>query len=478
VSDVDPADRAAAAARRRSRRHSSASPPDQACGAGSRCSRRVNQVHGFDCPACAWPDPRDRTAIEFCENGAKAVAHETTRKRLAPEFFAEWSISALREQSDHWLEQQGRLVEPLRRAPGASHYAAVSWEEAFAGIARALGALRDPDEAIFYTSGRTSNEAAFLYQLFARSFGTNNLPDCSNLCHESSGVGLTPVIGVGKGTVGLDDFALADAIFVIGQNPGSNHPRMLTALQAAKRRGARIVAINPLRERGLVRFATRRIRDNGSAAAPRSPISTSRCASAATSRCSRGSPRRCSRRRIAGPDACSTGRSCPGARPASRLSRGDRGARLGDARGAERDRARRDARGGAEYTRATRVIACWAMGITQHEHGVANVQEIVNLLLLRGNIGVPGAGACPVRGHSNVQGDRTVGITEKPRAAFLDALAREFDFARRARTAPTWSRRSARCATGARARSSAWAETSRWPRPTARPPPPRSSAAI
>ena len=222
---------------------------------GVRTLASLNQHHGFDCPGCAWPDPASRAAAEFCENGAKAVAHEATTRRLDTDFFDRWSISRLLEQSDHWLEQQGRLTEPLLKRPGSDRYEPVSWDEATGRVAAALQSLDSPDEAIFYTSGRTSNEAAFLYQLFVRQFGTNNLPDCSNLCHESSSVGLTEVIGVGKGTVSLEDFERADAIFVIGQNPGTNHPHMLTALQAAKRRGCTIVSINPLRERGLVRFA-------------------------------------------------------------------------------------------------------------------------------------------------------------------------------------------------------------------------------
>jgi molybdopterin-dependent oxidoreductase alpha subunit len=431
VSDrVDPADRAAAggAAAIASTFASVVSGPGLRRGA--RALAQLNQVRGFDCPACAWPDPRDRAAAEFCENGAKAVAHETTRARLTAEFFARWSISELLAQSDHWLEQQGRLTTPLHRDPGADRYAPVSWDEAFAGIARALSGLHDPNEAIFYTSGRTSNEAAFLYQLFARCFGTNNLPDCSNLCHESSGVALTPVIGVGKGTVGLDDFAVADLIFVIGQNPGSNHPRMLSALQAAKRRGARIVAINPLRERGLVRFAH-----------PQEPLAWLGRGTAIADLYLQV--------RVGGDVALLQGiakavleaedRQPGRALDWSFLSARTAGFAEWRAAIAGRDWAELEAKSGvtadamraaaAEYVRAPRVIACWAMGITQHEHGVANVQEIVNLLLLRGNIGVPGAGPCPVRGHSNVQGDRTVGITEKPGAAFLDALAREFDFA-------------------------------------------------
>ena len=389
----------------------------------------LNQTRGFDCPGCAWPDPARRSATEFCENGAKAVAHEAAPGTLGGEFFAAHPIAELLERSDHWLEQQGRLAEPVYREPGATHYRPVSWERAFAGIAAGLGGLASPDQAVFYTSGRTSNEAAFLYQLFVRAFGTNNLPDCSNLCHESSGVGLTRSIGVGKGTVSLEDFERTDLVFVIGQNPGSNHPRMLTALQAAKRAGARIVAINPLRERGLVRFAH-----------PQEPLAW----------LGRGSEIAdlYLQLRVGGDVAALQGLAkavleLEAERPGRVLDRAflaahTRGfeawrrsleATAWDALEAGSGLARAELRRAAElYAGAERVIACWAMGVTQHANGVANVQEIVNLLLLRGNIGVPGAGPCPVRGHSNVQGDRTVGITEKPSAAFLDALAGAFDF--------------------------------------------------
>jgi molybdopterin-dependent oxidoreductase alpha subunit len=390
----------------------------------------VNQPRGFDCPGCAWPDPSGRAATEFCEQGAKAIAHEGTRAKLTREFFARWSIPQLLAQSDYWLEQQGRLIEPLHRAPGSDGYTPVSWEAAFSGIARVLRGLDSPDQAIFYTSGRTSNEAAFLYQLFARCFGTNNLPDCANLCHESSGVGLTPVIGGGKGTVSLDDFALADAIFVIGQNPGSNHPRMLTALQAAKRRGARIVAINPLRERALVRFNH-----------PQEPLHWFGRGTAIADlylqvrvggdvALLQGIAKAVFEEEERRPGrvldwAFVSGRTSGFAEWRRAIAQRD-WAGLEANSGVAREEMRAAA---AEYVRAHRVIVCWAMGLTQHKHGVANVQEIVNLLLMRGNIGVPGAGPCPVRGHSNVQGDRTVGITEKPPAAFLDALAHEFDFA-------------------------------------------------
>jgi len=390
----------------------------------------VNQPHGFDCPGCAWPEPGEPAALEFCENGAKAVAHEATTRRAGPELFARWSIPELLAQSDHWLEQQGRLCEPLWKPAGSDRYAPIGWEQAFGRIAAVLKGLDSPDEAVFYTSGRTSNEAAFLYQLFCRQYGTNNLPDCSNLCHESSGVGLTPVIGVGKGTVSLEDFERADAIFVIGQNPGSNHPRMLTALQAAKRRGCRIVSINPLRERGLVSFAH-----------PQEPLALLGASRTAISdlylqvrvggdlallkgimkevlAAEEREPGRVIdwefvRRHSAGFEALR-----------SDLARHGWG-ELQAASGIAREEMRRAAE---IYVRAERVIACWAMGITQHRHGVANVQEIMNLLLLRGNIGRPGAGPCPVRGHSNVQGDRTMGITEKPAPEFLERLAREFGF--------------------------------------------------
>ncbi len=396
----------------------------------ARTLARLNQEQGFDCPGCAWPEPGERSALEFCENGIKAVAHEATRRRVGAEFFATWSIPRLAEQSDHWLEAQGRLAEPLWKPAGADHYQAIAWDEAFARIAAAIRGLDSPDQAVFYTSGRTSNEAAFLYQLFVRELGTNNLPDCSNMCHESSGTGLSEQIGVGKGTVGLPDFALADLILVIGQNPGTNHPRMLTELERAKRRGCRIVAVNPLRERALVRFAH-----------PKDPLSVLGRATPIADLFLQV--------RVGGDVALLKGwmkelLALEAERPGRVLdwdflrdhTEGFDALRedLERAPWPEIERAsgitRAEIRRAAElYAASERVIACWAMGLTQHRHGVANVQEVMNLLLLRGMIGKPGAGPCPVRGHSNVQGDRTMGIWERPQPAFLDALEREFGFA-------------------------------------------------
>jgi molybdopterin-dependent oxidoreductase alpha subunit len=397
---------------------------------GARTLLRMNQPAGFDCPGCAWPDPEPRGAIEFCENGAKHLAHEATRRRVDAEFFSRWSLASLLGQSSQWLEAQGRLTCPVWKAVGAEHYQPISWSEAFSRLAGALAALDSPDQAIFYTSGRTSNEAAFLYQLFVRQLGTNNLPDCSNMCHESSGTGLTEVIGVGKGTVRMADFAHADAIFLLGQNPGTNHPRMMTTLQAAKRRGCRIVAVNPLREAALVRFAhpQRPFELLGLTSTPISDLFL--------------------QVRVGGDVALLKGvmkevleaeaRSPGAVLDWDFLCASTQGFdQFRDALQAERWEdlveqsavSRQEMRQAAEiYCAAQRVIVCWAMGLTQHRHAVANVQEIVNLMLLRGNFGREGAGVCPVRGHSNVQGDRTMGIWERPDAGLLRRLGREFAF--------------------------------------------------
>ncbi|HEX8556946.1 MAG TPA: FdhF/YdeP family oxidoreductase [Pyrinomonadaceae bacterium] len=397
---------------------------------GVRTLLKVNQKHGFDCPGCAWPDPDGRRSrAEFCENGAKAVAEEATTRRVTPDFFREWSVADLSRQSDHWLGKQGRVTHPVVLRPGATHYEPVSWDEAFELVAGELNALASPDEAAFYTSGRTSNEAAFLYQLFVRQFGTNNLPDCSNMCHESSGRALTETIGVGKGTVTLDDFRKADCVFVIGQNPGTNHPRMLTTLREAKLRGCKIVHVNPLPEAGLARFKHPQhpgdllgggtelsdlflqVRVNGDVALLKGLMKE--VLEEERRRPGEVLDRRFVEEKTHGFDEF--------ARALGEVSWDE----LVEQSGVSREQMREAAR---VYVASERTIVCWAMGLTQHKNAVANIQEIVNLLLLRGNLGRPGAGACPVRGHSNVQGDRTMGIWERPADSFLDALAREFDF--------------------------------------------------
>ncbi|MBA2341296.1 MAG: FdhF/YdeP family oxidoreductase [Pyrinomonadaceae bacterium] len=390
---------------------------------------QVNQKDGFDCPGCAWPDPEgERAHAEFCENGAKAVAEEATLQRVTPEFFKKWSVAELSHQSDYWLGKQGRLTHPMMLREGSEHYESISWDAAFALIAEELNGLVSPDEAIFYTSGRTSNEAAFLYQLFVRQFGTNNMPDCSNMCHESSGTALTESIGIGKGTVTLADFDLAEAIFIIGQNPGTNHPRMLTALQRAKRNGCRIISINPLREAGLMRFKHPQevagvvgngteltdlflqVRINGDV-----PLLKGIMKQMLEEEERRGGvlDREFIEERTSGFDEF--------ARALSDVSWAD----ITEGSGV----AREQIRAATEIMiKSNRTIWCWAMGLTQHKNAVANIQEIMNLLLMRGQIGKPGAGACPVRGHSNVQGDRTMGIWERPTDKFLDDLARACDF--------------------------------------------------
>ena len=392
---------------------------------------RVNQPDGFDCPGCAWPEPANpsRTA-EYCENGVKAVTFETTAKRVTPDFFAEHSVGWLRQQTGHWLENQGRLTQPMRYNRAADKYEPLSWSEAFALIGSKLRELDHPDGALFYTSGRTSNEAAFLYQLFARRFGTNNLPDCSNMCHESSGCAMTAQIGIGKGTVTLEDFEHADAIFVVGQNPGTNHPRMLTELERAAKRGAKIVALNPLREPGLVKFkhpkhAFQMLFGRGSAISSHYYQVLVGGDLAAL----KGIAKHVLEAEDAAPGTVLDSRfideHTDGFEPfAADLRRAD-WQTIETQSGLTRDQLLEAAR---VYLAAKRVIVCWAMGLTQHRHAVATIQYVVNLLMMRGHLGRQGAGACPVRGHSNVQGDRTMGITEKPGAAFLQKLREVFHF--------------------------------------------------
>jgi molybdopterin-dependent oxidoreductase alpha subunit len=399
---------------------------------GAAALRVLNQDGGVDCPGCAWPEgaPGERSHFEFCENGAKAVAAEATTRRATPEFFAKHSIDELRSQSDFWLEQQGRVTHPMLRGEGETHFRPIEWEEAFRRAGEHLRALPSPDQAVFYTSGRTSNEAAFLYQLFIRRFGTNNLPDCSNLCHESSGVGLKQTMGIGKGAVQLADFEKAEAIFVIGQNPGTNHPRMLTVLQAARRRGAEIVAINPLRERGLVSFA--HPQEVGATLLGRgTEIATVYL------------------QPLPGSDVAVLKGIMKHVLKAERRDRGrvlDHGFIRAHTVGLEEMVAELDAtswerieaetgltqgeiRAASDvYIRSRATILCWAMGLTQHENAVDNVVACSNLLLMRGNVGRPGAGPCPVRGHSNVQGDRTMGIDFRV-PAWIDRLEAEVGFA-------------------------------------------------
>ncbi|MFC5758562.1 FdhF/YdeP family oxidoreductase [Rhizobium sp. GCM10022189] len=401
---------------------------------GSATLLRANQPEGFDCPGCAWPDPKHTSSFEFCENGAKAITWESTARRVAPEFFGEHRVSELWEWTDHKLEDQGRLTHPLKYDSATDKYEAIDWDDAFNLIGAELNKLASPDEAEFYTSGRASNEAAFLYQLFVRAYGTNNFPDCSNMCHEATSVGLPLSLGVGKGTVTLEDFDHADAIFSFGHNPGTNHPRMMTTLHEASRRGVPIVVFNPLKERALERFA-----------APQNPVemvtlSSTRIASAYH------------QVRTGGDLAALKGlMKLIFERDAADLAAGGEGVldrafiaeHTVGIDGLKEDLAKAswadilgvsgltmEALNSAVdvYLNARNVILCYGMGITQHANGTANVQQLANFLMLRGNVGRPGAGLCPLRGHSNVQGDRTVGITEIPNKALIDGMERAFGF--------------------------------------------------
>ncbi|MGW4844176.1 FdhF/YdeP family oxidoreductase [Nocardia brasiliensis] len=393
----------------------------------ARTLARVNQVHGFDCPGCAWPEPTGhRRPAEFCENGAKAVAEEATLRTVTPEFFAAHSVEELASKSGYWLGQQGRLTHPVVLRPGDTHYSRIGWDDAYRLIADQLGALASPDEAVFYTSGRTSNEAAFLYQLLVRSFGTNNLPDCSNMCHESSGAALTSSIGIGKGSVSIDDFAAADLIIVAGQNPGTNHPRMLSALANAKSEGARIIAINPLPETGLLGFRDpQTVKGFTTGVAIADDFLQIRLGGDMALFQALGRLLFEAEDRAPGTvvDREFVEAHCAGLAEYEKQVRAVDFDTVLAATGLSRAEIDRTAKYLAE---AKNVIICWAMGLTQQSHGVATIEEATNLLLLRGMIGKPGAGVCPVRGHSNVQGDRTMGIWEKMPDTFLDALDREF----------------------------------------------------
>ncbi|KJJ98315.1 CbbBc protein [Pseudomonas sp. 21] len=399
-----------------------------------RALLKTNQNGGFDCPGCAWGDSPEDGRVKFCENGAKAVNWEATKRRVDPAFFARHSVSSLREQSDYWLEYQGRLTDPMRYDPATDRYQPIAWDDAFALIAKHLNALESPDQAEFYTSGRASNEAAYLYQLFVRAFGTNNFPDCSNMCHEASGVALGQSVGVGKGSVTFDDFEHADAIFVFGQNPGTNHPRMLEPLREAVKRGAQVVAFNPLKERGLERFQhpqhALEMLTNGS-----EPLNTAffRPALGGDMAAVRGMAKF-----LLQWEREAQAKGEPAVFDHAFIAEHTQGV---DAYLAVVDDTSWDhivqqsglsleeiEQAAIMYRRAERVIVCWAMGITQHHHSVPTIQELVSLQLLRGNVGRPGAGLCPVRGHSNVQGDRTMGINDRPPVALLDAIERRFQF--------------------------------------------------
>lgn len=397
----------------------------------ARVMFELNQKGGIDCPGCAWPDPEgERSKLgEYCENGAKAIAEEATTKKLGPEFFEEYSTAQMAAQSDYWIGKRGRILQPMFLDEGATHYKQIAWDKAFEVIAEELNGLPSPDDAVFYTSGRTSNEAAFLYQLFVRMFGTNNLPDCSNMCHESSGVALSETLGIGKGSVKLEDFYEAEVILVIGQNPGTNHPRMLSALKKAKQRGAKIITINPLPETGLIRF--------------RDPQSLDGIVGDGTALTDlflqvkingdvpllKAILKRLHAKELENPGTVFDWNFIKGhthgyeafiasiqAHDLEELSNAC-GISIGQIEEAA-----------DLLARSSKIIACWAMGLTQHKNGVANIREVVNLLLVKGSIGKPGAGTCPVRGHSNVQGDRTMGIYEKPSTAFLDKLEEVFHF--------------------------------------------------
>lgn len=395
----------------------------------ARLALAINQKNGFDCMSCAWPDPGHRNVLEFCENGMKATTWEATPITVPTSFWAEHSLTSLLEKDEYWLGQQGRLTEPVHKPAASDHYEPISWDAAFRLIADRLNALDSPDRAAFYTSGRTSNEAAFVYQLFVRAFGTNNLPDCSNMCHESTGTALTATIGIGKSTVAYDDFAKADLVIVMGQNPGTNHPRMLTALEETKRNGGRVVSVNVLPEAGLIRYKNpqrvRGIVGKGTAIADRFLQIRSGGDMALLQAVSK---------RVLDAEDAAAGTVLDHAFLAEHTV----GLEALRTHLADLDEAAVLAATGlasheiddlaAEYLAADRVIITWAMGLTQHKKAVPTIKEIVNLLLLRGNIGKPGAGASPIRGHSNVQGDRTMGIWERMPERFLSALEAEFGF--------------------------------------------------
>jgi molybdopterin-dependent oxidoreductase alpha subunit len=400
---------------------------------------KINQVTGFDCQSCAWPSPdKKRKIFEFCENGAKAVSDESTKKRVGADFFAQYSIAELAAKSDYWLNQQGRLTSPMVRQANSTHYQPITWSEAFTMIAQELNALDSPNQACFYTSGKTTNEPAFLLQLFARQFGTNNLPDCSNMCHESSGVAMVETLGVGKGTATLEDMESTELIFIFGNNPGTNHPRMLTSLQKAKDQGAKIIAVNPLPEVSLMRVTNPNPQDYPNPL--RLPFALLGKGQALADLYLPV--------RVNGDVAAIKGilKDLFERERAGGISQIDHGfiqtftegfeALLADVEATSWEEieensglTRNQLHVAADmYAASKKTIIAWCLGVTQQRNGVDNVSMIVNLLLAGGHIGRPGAGTVCVRGHSNVQGDRTMGVWERPPKPFLDALGKEFNF--------------------------------------------------
>ncbi len=371
----------------------------------------MNQESGFDCPSCAWPNPENPSPVaEYCENGAKALADEATTEHIGEAFFKKNSVETLSQLTDYELNKLGRLTEPLVLRPGSIHYEPISWEDAYRLISEELRKLDSPDEAIFYTSGRSSNEAAYLYGMFARAFGTNNMPDCSNMCHESSGIALGETLGIGKGSIKLEDLYEAEVVIVAGQNPGTNHPRMLSALEKCKQNGGKVISINPLEETGLVNFRnpqnSKGLIGGGEDMAdihlqvrinqdiPLIKLVIKKLAAMDTMK-KDVFDHGFLREYVAGYESLMTD-----------IENYDENALLRQC-GVEEGKIENTA---LLLAKKSKIVVCWAMGLTQHKNGVANIQEYVNLLLLKGSIGKPGAGTCPVRGHSNVQGDRSVGI--------------------------------------------------------------------
>jgi molybdopterin-dependent oxidoreductase alpha subunit len=389
---------------------------------------KMNQKGGFDCPGCAWPDPDDKRSVlgEYCENGAKALAEEATLKKVTPDFFGQYSVAEMSHWSDYKIGRSGRLTHPMVLRPNATHYEKINWDEAFEIVAEHLKALDSPNEGVFYTSGRSSNEAAFLYGLFVRAFGTNNLPDCSNMCHESSGVALSQTLGIGKGSVTLDDLHKAEVVMVIGQNPGTNHPRMLSALQKCKVNGGKVITVNPLAEAGLKKFKNpQRAEDffTGGTAITDSFLQV---------KVNQDVPLL----KAIMKKLYALEQTQGGVFDHDFIKNKTQGYEAVIADLEKYDLQELITQSGVSeiaideavemLASSKKIIICWAMGLTQHKNGVANIKECVNLLLLKGSIGIEGGGTCPVRGHSNVQGDRTVGINHLPSKAISEGMEREF----------------------------------------------------